>query len=324
MIHEPNDEFIETNSSGVTLSNIVVEARFFNPYPTSEGTWSSGFLIRRTGGNANHRIYIHSDGDWYHYMSTGTAESSQQLQRVPFTGIDTSSEGSNHLRLIAKGDEGWLFINGTFAGKLDLTGWDQSGDVIAATGLRTGDEVEGKATVFQDFSVWSLSNTYGPTSDSLIHEPDDNRLETLSSSVSLADTIVEARFFNPYSTAEGTWTGGFIIRETGFNAQHRIFIRSNGNWYHYLATGTQESLDRIQSAPFAGIDISPSGSNHLRLFTLGDEGWLFINGDLAGKMNLSGWSPSGDVQATIEFFNGDGISGKATVFQGFSVWALGQ
>jgi hypothetical protein len=243
---------------------------------------------------------------------------------VASTAIDTSRNGSNHVRVIALGDEGWLFINGVFVSKLDLGGWDQAGDVRIAAGLITGDGIMGEATVFQDFSVWSVQNTYGPASGSLTHEPDDNLLEVQSSSVSLANTIVKARFFNPYSDSEGSWSSGFTIRKSLSDSGHRIFIHSNGNWYHYQRTGTSESSERLQSVPFAGIDTSPSGSNHVSLIALANEGWLFINGEFAGKLDLSGWSASGDVQASIEFFNGDGIPGKATVFEGFRVWTPGQ
>ena len=47
--HDPNDGFIPTFDSGVDVADFVAEATFTTPHAIARKTWSSGFLIRRTG-----------------------------------------------------------------------------------------------------------------------------------------------------------------------------------------------------------------------------------------------------------------------------------
>lgn len=64
--------------------------------------------------------------------------------------------GSNHIRVIALGDRGWLFINRVFAGELDLLRLSDPGDVLAITGYYTGSVVAGHSTFFQELAVYSV------------------------------------------------------------------------------------------------------------------------------------------------------------------------
>ena len=154
--HDPNDGFIPTHSSDVNLADVVVEAEFFNPLSTSEGNWSYGFLIRNSSSNTTHFVFVRGTGDWYHILSTGSVDTRQPLRQEVSWYIDTSQTGSNHLRLIALGDSGWLFINDTFIAELDLSGLSDAGDVEVIGSYFQGDEVAGRSVVFEDFAVWSL------------------------------------------------------------------------------------------------------------------------------------------------------------------------
>ena len=147
---------VATDSRGFQLANPIAEAKFFNPYPASEGSWSNGFLLRDPASNLIHTLFIRSDGYWYHLMRPGSGGASQQLQRVFLDGIDTRGDGSNHLRVILLRGEGWLFINGSFAGALDLSTLSGVRDIRAMAGFFTADQVAGKATRFEGLRVWSL------------------------------------------------------------------------------------------------------------------------------------------------------------------------
>ena len=146
MPHDAEDGFIEVHASGVTLADTHVAARFQNPYSTQEGSWDYGFIIRRSGLNEFHAIYIRSDQSWSHTVRSGTTESRMLLRNAQSPHINASLGGSNHLRVIALGDDGWLFINDEFVSTLDLSGWREAGDVRAATGLLSGDEITGRST----------------------------------------------------------------------------------------------------------------------------------------------------------------------------------
>ena len=320
--HDPDDGFVESHISGVNLADVVVEARFFNPYPLSVGSWSYGFVIRRSSAKGLHAIVIRSNGNWYHILGTGVENPYERLRKEPFSGIDTSTGGNNQVRVIALGDEGWVFINGEFAGKLDLSGSTKPGDVAALGTWFPSDDVEGEATVFQDFGVWAIDDEYGPVGDTIAHDPDDEFVESHISGVNLTNVVVEARFFNPYPLSVGSWSYGFLIRRSNPKGLHAIVIRSNGNWYHTLGTGVENPYERLRKEPFSGIDTSTGGNNQVRVIALGDEGWVFINGEFAGKLDLSGSTKPGDVWALGTWFPSDDVEGEATVFQDFGVWAL--
>ena len=146
---------IGESSGSATLTDGVTSARFFNPYPVSQGSWSSGFFLRGSGFNTFHAVFIRSDGQWYHYVRTGTAESDTLLRQISSIAIDTSTGGSNLVRVVVVGNEGWLFINDAFAGALDLSALTLRGDTTAMTGYFTTDEIAGESTRVGDFTIWS-------------------------------------------------------------------------------------------------------------------------------------------------------------------------
>ena len=154
--HDLESGTIQTHLTSAWVTDAVIEARFRNPYAASEGSWSSGFKLRRSGSNEFHVVIVNQSGRWFHDVRTGTVESAQFLRAEESGDISTSPAGSNLIRLIALGDEGWLFINGTYIDNLDLSGWDKKGSLAAVGSYFTGDGLAGRSTSFQDFVVWSV------------------------------------------------------------------------------------------------------------------------------------------------------------------------
>ena len=318
--HNPTDGYIGRFDTEVSLSEAVVEATFFNPYSTSVGDWDYGFLLRKNVSNSFHSVFIRSDGYWYHYMRTGTVESSLQIAKHWSTAINKDTNDNNKLQLVVLGDKGWLFINGTFVGQLDFSGITQTGTVKAITGYFKGDTVAGHSTRFESFAVRPLSNGYGPV-DGIMEHIDDGFIDTHRSRVNLSDAVIEANFFNPYSTSIGSWDYGFLFRRSDSNVFHGVGLNSNGYWYHQMRMGTTESNRDMSSQWSSVIDGSASGNNHLRLIALGSDGWLFINDSFIGKLNLSDLVQPGDVVATTGFYNNSKVVGQSTRFEDFTVWA---
>ena len=154
--HEmPNTGFIDTYDSRVSLTNGIIEARFSNPYASWQGGWSNGFLMRHSHSNQFHAIVVDESGRWFHRLRTGDANVEQQLVERYYSRISTTNLSSNHIRIIALGDDGWLFINGTYVDKLDLGGSTDSGQVSAVSNYFTGDGIAGYSTRLEDFTIWS-------------------------------------------------------------------------------------------------------------------------------------------------------------------------
>ncbi len=150
-----NTGLIDSYRSRITHSDGIIEARFFNPYAAQEGNWSTGFLIRNGGTDKFHAIIIYSDGRWFHRLRTGDKTNQQDLKDGFSSHILTSANGSNIIRIITIGSDGWLFINNEFIDTLDLSGGLSSGSVSALGTWFAGDGISGRSTRFEDFIIWS-------------------------------------------------------------------------------------------------------------------------------------------------------------------------
>ena len=291
----PDDGSIDVYLTPAHLADGIVEARFLNPY--QEGEWSIGFLIRASTGNKFHAIIIDGAGRWHHHLRTGEAESTQRLAVAMSSHISTSPAGGNHIRIIALGEEGWLFINGGYVDRLDLSRGLESGDVAAVGSYFAGHGIAGSSTPFWDLTVLPLRNAYGPVNGSIPHDPDDGFIDTYQTFTTLGDGVVEARFMNPYSPQEGDWSNGFLFRKGDANEFHALIVFDDGSWGHYLRSGDGDSEQWLAEETSPHISVSPLGSNHIRIISMGSEGWLFINGAYVDRLDLSGGLEEGYVSA---------------------------
>ena len=316
-----DDEFIPELDSRTDIVDSVIEATFIDTHSVSGRPWSNGFLIRKYSQRF-HVVGISSDRQWFHYLRKGEPEDDQLVQEGISANIRTGRDVENHVRVIASGDTGWLFVNGGYEAELDLSGLVESGSVSLTGAWFRGHEHPGSSTHYADFTVRTLRRVYGPRDGSIDHDPDDGYIDTYWA-ITLGDGIVEARFLNPYSTQEGKWSSGFQFRHGAFNEFHTLIVVDDGRWHHYLRTGDVYSEPRLAGETSPHISTSPAGSNHIRIITLGGEGWLFINGAYADRLDLSGGLEAGDVSAIGSFFTGDGIAGKSTRFEDFTIWSAG-
>lgn len=318
--HDPDDGFIDTYRTSISASDTVIEARFFNPYSTQDGSWSSGFIFRKTGANVVHIVVVNSNGAWYHYLRTGDVAAEQDLAAEFSNYIDTTVRGSNHVRVIANGSEGWLFINGSYVASLDLSGLTGAGSVSAVGSYFQDDGLAGKSTRFEDFTIRGLTKSYGPRHGDLTHDPNDEFIEEHKASVSLTDGIIEAEFSNPYAGFQGDWSNGFLFRGDQ-DLFHTVIIEEDRQWHHRLRLGDADNTELLTVQNSDWISTAISGYNHIRIIALGDEGWLFINDIYIDKLDLSGLTTPGQVSAITNYFTGDGIAGYSTSFQDFTIWS---
>ncbi len=321
MPHNPTDGSIPTFDSGVYLADFVAEVTFTAPHRSSEAPWSSGFLFRQKG-NRSHIVVIHSSGGWSHYLRTGSSGDDEAVRRDSSSAINTRGTATNHVRVVAAGGAGWLFVNGSHVAELDLSGQTASGSLKLLGGLFKEDETAGGVTPYQSFSVQPLGRVYGPTDGSIEHA-DDNFIDVHRVFTSLADGIIEARFYNPYSAQEGSWTSGFMFRQGVSEEFHAVLIDDSGYWYQRSRTGDLDSAQAVAEDRSSHIDTSPSGSNHIRIIAFGREGWLFVNGALVAKLELARLLEAGAVSAVGSYFAGHGIPGRSTRFEGLTVRSVG-
>ena len=319
--HDDENPIPEIDSR-TNIVDSVIEATFKNTHSASGRSWSNGFMIRQTSQGI-HSIGISGRGRWFHYLriQTGDSKDDHLVQQGTSANIRTGTDAENHVRVIASGNTGWLFVNGTYEAELDLSGLVEAGSVRLAGALLSGDEHPGHSTRYSDFTVRTLRRTYGPRDGSIDHDPDDGFIDEHDSRSILADGIIEARFFNPYSRTEGSWSSGFLFRLGISNVFHAIIADDNRRWHHRLRIGEADSTQQLADNNSSHISSGPSGSNHIRIIALDEEGWLFINGAYVDKLDLGGLLETGSVSAVGAYFTGHGIAGKSTRFEDFTIWS---
>jgi hypothetical protein len=149
--HE-DDGLIKMLGGNVNLRNFVAEATFLHPYPAAESSWDWGLAFR--GGSDTHWLVIESDGDWSHVERASGED--VFLDQGSLANLATGVEESNQLTLIALDDAAYFFVNGEFVTTLNLSGWQQAGDVSLAAAFYEGNEIAGTSTGFRDFTIWPL------------------------------------------------------------------------------------------------------------------------------------------------------------------------
>ncbi|MBN2548148.1 MAG: protein kinase [Anaerolineales bacterium] len=153
--HNQADGLITLESSSVDLKNFMVEGRFFNPFAASRSSWDYGLLFRSTGKDNQYRLVIKSSQTWVFVSNSGDPDGII-ISEGDLPDLDVSDGGSNFIRLICQEDNGLFYLNDNFVAELDLSGRMFSGDILIATGVYYGDELDGETTRYQGFAVWSI------------------------------------------------------------------------------------------------------------------------------------------------------------------------
>ncbi len=176
-----------------------------------------------------------------------------------------------------------------------------------------------KAAVLLNIEA-SRSLVYGPNSGALDHTTND-LIAAQDAGVNLRDFIIEARLFNPYSTSQGSWDYGFILRHAEKNTHFRFVIKSDKSWELVNNTGDPDGVI-ITQGELPSLDVSENGSNLVKLVFQGDRGWFFINGEMISELDLSARMNPGAIFIATGIFQGDGMAGSSTRYSDLSIWSL--
>ena len=308
--HDPSDGFIKTEYADVSMTDIVVEATFTNPYSSSYNTWDYGFIIRRNRDAPFIYIVVNSDGRWS--LKSGDGAPYNNVGGGTLSNLNISDGGKNHLRIITIGKRGWFLVNDELVSDLDLSDVTRAGDVAVITGAFTGNEVDGKVTRFEDFTGTPLTKRYSPADGKLEKEP--GRVAS-HRGVRTRDMVAEVEFANP---SGDEWDYGFIIRNREYDLLEVIGLTDAQWWFHYtLGVGNDEYTD-VADGWLSDTGAPFHSRNHLLLLAFGDSGWFFLNERLIAQLDLSHNMDSGWVSAMGDFFLDHQGSPE---FENFNVWA---
>ena len=165
---------------------------------------------------------------------------------------------------------------------------------------------------------------FGPVNGEIEHDPEDGFIDDYrATGIRIRDGVIEARFYNPYSTDVGEWSSGFLFRNSthdDIDAFHAVVITGDGYFYHYLRTSEAEPDQRLAARQINEINIGSTDTNHIRIVFTGAEGLLYINGEYIANLSLQGLMEAGTVYAVGSYFTGHGVADYSTRFEDFTVW----
>ncbi len=311
--HDPSDGFIKTEYANVSISDMVVEATFVNPYSAPSNSWDYGFFLRDNRERDGFLQLVVSSGRRWE-LKTRSDEISERVGGGTVRNLNTGAGGRNHLMVVAIGARGWFFVNGDYVASADLSSLTWEGDVAVITGAYTGDEVSGAVTRYEGFRGYEVVKQYGPTSGVIMKEA--GLIGVHVSDVWTRDLVAEAEYINPQGN---DWSYGFMIRNPVAGRLEVIGITGYGQWWHYTRTlgdseYTEVASDFVRSS---GANLGQS-RNRLLLIALGESGWFFINDQLITKLDLGHNQDTGGVSAMGDFYLNHFSSPE---FHGFNVWA---
>ena len=109
--------------------------------------WVAGFRIR-TSYYASYEVLIDNNGYWFHVIQNGNAF--DLIVNGYSQAIKASAGANNHMRVVARGRIGWLYINDTFVTELDLSRVTTPGSILVVSNAEPGTF----PTQFSQFSIW--------------------------------------------------------------------------------------------------------------------------------------------------------------------------
>jgi len=149
-----DSNFVIAEGAGVNLKNMIIQARFINPYGSDEGAFDYGFFFRDTGGDQQFRLAINSDSTWiFDFVEDPIWD---QVDSGKLDNFDTSAGGSNTIRVVVLDDRALFYVNNQFIAALPTHSKLISGDIFIVTASYEDHELVGRSTGYEDFTIWPL------------------------------------------------------------------------------------------------------------------------------------------------------------------------
>ena len=307
--HE-KDGNIESITALDDVRNFSVSAGFKVPYSESVGNWSVGFIFRNPTRNNLSHIAITQSGRYSHYERRDGEDARLAGGSVPVWNRKVGYE--NSATLVAVEDRGWLFVNSKYVADLDISGAGERGSLKIATGLFTGDEVEGETTKVSDVSASALEKLHGPSDGSLTNDLTDwannlgNNIAAVNSRLGYASVEFRANGISFSVSALGLWRDPSNLEdETLF-----FYVNGHGAW------GITTQHGDIESSSY---EMSPT-SNRLEMFYMDDTAVVYINGEYLETADISSVENSGDIGVITVIYYSDVSS--TVQYENFVVYGL--
>jgi hypothetical protein len=137
-------------STGVSLANFGAVASFINP-DDLETTWDGGIQFR-TDTSGTNRIVVRSNGQVQVVQGDGSVTIAGQA-----ADFDATPGAVNSVQVFVVGDQALVGVNGTLVADITLVAEPLAGDVQIGAGFFGEDQLPGRVTAYDGFSVWSIA-----------------------------------------------------------------------------------------------------------------------------------------------------------------------
>jgi hypothetical protein len=146
-----NDGLINTYWAGQESKNFSLNVDLVNPYSASFHPWDVCIRFRRMYTN-EYRLTILSTREWTLTFGLST----EPIASGTLANLKTGEAESNAVTLEVVDGAASLKVNDVLVSGMDVSAYQESGDVGIAIGTQKGDEIEGKSTIFNEFTLWSI------------------------------------------------------------------------------------------------------------------------------------------------------------------------
>ena len=311
--HDPMDEKIAALYVNFQVADAWIEATFVNPDVAKSQLFDYGLVVRDAGGSlAKIFLVIVSDSTWHLYIGERDNGNRQLIDSGRLTNFNRGPGDRNHFQLMTIGGKGWLFCNDEFVDHLDVSAVVHAGDVSAMTGYFSGHEYANAITGIENFSGQELIARYLSGAGNM-QPATPPEFYWHGSGVVAVDLLADAAFPVP---GDSNWSAGFGVRNPEFNRVELIGIDSGDRWYHY----TRDRGDANYALLADGqLPARPPGqfSRRVQLVVMGSLGWLFVDGQIAAKLDLDHNLEAGQITVFGGLF---GDQKRPREFDHFNVW----
>jgi hypothetical protein len=150
LIHN-NDGLIKTYWAEQDSKNFILNVVLVNPYPSTLHSWDTCIRFRRNYTD-EYRLTILSTQQWA--LTSGL--STEPIAGGTLTNLRTGEGESNTVLLVVRDEIASLKVNDVLVPDMDVSAYQEAGDIGIAIGSRQGDEVNGKTTIFKEFTLWKI------------------------------------------------------------------------------------------------------------------------------------------------------------------------
>ena len=192
---------------------------------------------------------------------------------------------------------------------LTFDGSSRATPVVEATPLADVDAASFAADVA---AITRNPSTTGPGEGALVQQAGEATL--VVTGVEAADFYLRVRFQTP--AGEAPWDVGVAFRHAA-DEEYRLVIDSGGGWY--LTRGVETD---VQTGALGHLVTRPGGVNSLELLARGETGWLRVNDEVIGPLDLSAITTGGPIALGTAFFGDNTTEGAAIAYRALSVWVL--